>query len=496
MTNLLSIKTILDTPSLKTKIISGKAGIHNPVQWAHVCELKDPTLWLSKNDLLMTTGIGIPISEKEQRSYIQKLSKAQLSGIMIGENMEAPEDISALCDEAEKLQFPVLITQYGVPFAAVTKLIIDANNLIHIQRNNLITTLYEYARTELHQRDLIKFIKGLEDLIQISIYLIDQASHENWHVDLPQIPLQFNTALQSLLSHSQTIPSLIKKIELDPEKILYNFPLNTHDSELVIISPYLDYALLHHIGALISLVLEKNSSRYYRKLRNNADFIEDIIHQRISDFTINKRLKEHGMNFSEMRALHLSLKPQTDYEQILFRKKIMALFHTNKEKKHAIALINESDIPQILPLFTAIGISNIVNTPNKIIAGLQEAKLALEKTTPQNPTLYYADLTDSHSLLPNNIQELQNLFEMTLGKLREQDSTRGTKYLQTLTIFLKNDKAWETSAKQLHIHRQTLIYRIQKIEELLNRDINSTNDCAEIWFALKAANILEIISLE
>lgn len=496
MTQRLSIKTILDTPALKTKIISGKKSIHNPVKWAHVCELKDPTFWLSTNDLLMTTGIGIPSQAEEQRAYIQKLSKAQLSGIMIGENMEAPEDISALCEEADKLNFPILMTQYGVPFAAVTRLIVDANNLIHIQRNNLITTLYEYARTELQHRNLLRFIKGLEELLDISIYLIDQHTHENWHVDLTDIPENFNNHLHSLLQDNKNIPSLINKIELEDHKILYNFPLNTHDCELVIISLYLDYSLLHHIGALISLMLEKNSSRYYRELRSNNDLIEDIIHQRISDFTINKQLKEHGMNFNEMRALHLTLKPNIDYEQILFRKKVTALFQIHKDKGYAIALINSRTIPKVLPLFQATGISNIVNTPNKIIAGLQEAKLALEKTTSKIPVRYYADLTDSHSLLPNNLEELRNLFEITLGPLQEQDDTRGTKYLQTLTTFLKNDKAWEASAKQLHIHRQTLIYRIQKIEELLNRDINSTNDCAEIWFALKAANILEIITLE
>lgn len=496
MTNQLSIKTIIDTPTLKTKIISGATNINNPVKWAHVCELKDPTFWLSTNDLLMTTGIGIPTNANEQRAYIQKLSKAQLSGIMIGENMEAPEDISALCDEAEKLNFPILITQYGVPFAAVTKLIVDANNLIHIQKNNLITILYEYARTELHHRNLLRFIKGLEELLDISIYLIDQQTHENWHVDLPIIPSEFNDNLQALLHNNRNIPSLVNKIELKDQKILYNLLLNTHNCELIIISSYLDYSLLHHIGALVSLMLEKNSSRYYRELRNINDLIEDIIHQRISDFTINKQLKEHGMNFNEMRALHLSLKNHIDYEQILFRKNITALFQIHREKGYAIALVNNDDIPEILPLFSAIGISNILNTPNKIITGLQEAKLAFEKTDSQKLILYYADLTDSYSLLPNNIEALQNLFEITLGALKEQDETKGTKYLQTLTIFLKNNKAWETSAKRLHIHRQTLIYRIQKIEELLNRDINSTQDCAEIWFALKAANILKIITLE
>lgn len=495
MTQQLSIRTILETPSLKTEIISGDKGINNPVKWAHVCELKDPTYWLSTNDLLMTTGIGIPQDEQEQRLYIQKLAKAQLSGIMIGENMEAPEDITALCEEAEQLGFPILITQYGVPFAAVTKLIVDANNLINIQKNNLITTLYEYARTELQHQNLLKFIKGLEDLLEVSIYLVDQHTHENWHIDLPKIPEKYHDNLRALLFNNRETPFLVNKIELSEKKVLYNLHLNTHHCELVIISSYLDYSLLHHINALISLMLEKNSSRYYREFRRKNDLIEDIIHQRISDFTISKQLKKYGLNFHEMRIVYLSLKSNIDYEQMLFRRKITTLFKIDKEKKGAVAFINNDDISKITPLFNRIGISNIVKRPDKIITCLQEAKLALEKTDIKTPIRYYEELTDLPTLLPNNINELQNLFKVTLGPLLEQDEARGTKYLQTLTIFLKNDKAWEISAKQLHIHRQTLIYRIQKIEMILNRNINSTHDCAEIWFALKAADILNIITL-
>ena len=91
----LRISDIVNLPELRTRIFAGSKGIYNTLSWAHVCELSDPTEWLGEGNLLMTTGIGIPKKPKVQAKYIEKLSQAGLAGMMIGENMQAPQDLSA-----------------------------------------------------------------------------------------------------------------------------------------------------------------------------------------------------------------------------------------------------------------------------------------------------------------------------------------------------------------------------------------------------------------
>ena len=115
----LSIQDIIDNASLRTRLLSGTAGLSRRVRWAHVCELADPTEWLGEGDLLMTTGIGIPADAGQQTVYLERLAQAKVAGLMIGENMQAPANIQALQATAEQLDFPLLMTHYSVPFSAV-----------------------------------------------------------------------------------------------------------------------------------------------------------------------------------------------------------------------------------------------------------------------------------------------------------------------------------------------------------------------------------------
>ena len=106
------VNDIVVNSALQIKVISKNPDLKKSVYWAHVCELTNPTEWLGNGDLLMTTGIGIPHSKRNQIEYIQKLHKAKIAGIVIGENMQAPKDISALLEEAEVLGFAVLLMTY------------------------------------------------------------------------------------------------------------------------------------------------------------------------------------------------------------------------------------------------------------------------------------------------------------------------------------------------------------------------------------------------
>jgi len=42
------------------------------------------------------------------------------------------------------------------------------------------------------------------------------------------------------------------------------------------------------------------------------------------------------------------------------------------------------------------------------------------------------------------------------------------------------------SAEVLHVHKQTLVYRMHRVEELTGRDLRSTADVVQLWLALRA----------
>ena len=57
-----------------------------------------------------------------------------------------------------------------------------------------------------------------------------------------------------------------------------------------------------------------------------------------------------------------------------------------------------------------------------------------------------------------------------LGPILDYDQTKGSELLRTLKVYLDNDGSKQVAAQQLFIVRQSLYYRLEKIEELLGAD--------------------------
>ncbi len=53
-------------------------------------------------------------------------------------------------------------------------------------------------------------------------------------------------------------------------------------------------------------------------------------------------------------------------------------------------------------------------------------------------------------------------------------------------------RVWQKTATALFAHRQTIIYRIRKISELIGLDLTETSALAQLWFALKIHDAMEI----
>jgi PucR family transcriptional regulator, purine catabolism regulatory protein len=52
------------------------------------------------------------------------------------------------------------------------------------------------------------------------------------------------------------------------------------------------------------------------------------------------------------------------------------------------------------------------------------------------------------------------------------------------------DRSWQQAAAALHIHKQTLGYRIRKIEQITGRGLTKTEHIAELWIALRSYDLL------
>lgn len=75
-------------------------------------------------------------------------------------------------------------------------------------------------------------------------------------------------------------------------------------------------------------------------------------------------------------------------------------------------------------------------------------------------------------------EQLKDQAQQTLGKIFENDknNTLGMNLMQTLTTFLKCNYNASLTARELHLHRQSLLYRLEKIEQLTECSLSNHDD--------------------
>lgn len=93
-----------------------------------------------------------------------------------------------------------------------------------------------------------------------------------------------------------------------------------------------------------------------------------------------------------------------------------------------------------------------------------------------------------HQLLLAGVpEELRgSLRRRLLGPVVDYDAEHGSDLLGTLRVFLDCSGSWTTAAGRLHVHVNTLRYRIGRVEDLLGADLSNFAERVDLYLALQA----------
>lgn len=110
----------------------------------------------------------------------------------------------------------------------------------------------------------------------------------------------------------------------------------------------------------------------------------------------------------------------------------------------------------------------------------------------ENDTITYYDnykLIEMLALL-NDTSPIQRYCSSCVLDIQEYDSVNNTQYLSTLYLYLKADKSVNAAAKALFVHRNTIVYRINRIKELFN--INFDNSYSNMHMYLSCVMLFDL----
>ncbi|MFI6578511.1 PucR family transcriptional regulator [Nocardiopsis sp. NPDC050513] len=137
----------------------------------------------------------------------------------------------------------------------------------------------------------------------------------------------------------------------------------------------------------------------------------------------------------------------------------------------------------------AIGLSSAAHGVSELRGGAVEARHArrlAELRGGRSRVIAGAEI-DSHELLLASVpEEVQSSYrERLLGPLLAYDRDHRSELVSTLEQFLEHSGSWQRCAAAMHVHVNTLRYRIGRVEELTGRDLSSLEHRVDLFLALK-----------
>jgi len=494
----ITVRELASVPNLGTRVFAGESGLDREVSWAHACELPDPTEYLADGELLMTVGYTVPEGPAAQEAYVEHLAEAGLGGMLIAEKMYAPKLTEELAAAADRCSLPVLLTAYNVPFTAISRTVAEANRGAEHARLLQAIRVYETARLAVGGATDPKLMALLGDVADCELFVLDPERGRPLLEHTARVPAKMAAALTGEMARRVTPMPAVLRLSSRPVPVVALLVPASRPAALVAVArgpqpP--DLSVLRHITTVAALEVEKLTADYERRRRLGAELLAGLIDGRITADSAVHLLAERGLaeeprvlagcsgdgSAGEHSDLHLRLEDRGVPHLLLRRASVLtALLPDTPE---ALGAFRE----EIDPSFPT-GLSDPIGGVSRVPDAYREAQWALQGArSTGKPVARYGEGSAHSPFMPRSLSESQRAVEHVLGPILDYDAAHGSRLVASLKMWLSHDRSWQKAADALHVHRQTLVYRMRRVEELTGRRLDSSKDLAELWLALQAA---------
>lgn len=495
-----TVDAIVGDPSLRTRYLGGSSGGGREVRWAHTCELPDPWSWLGEGDLLLTGGLAFPSDERGQVEFISRLAEAGIVGIALAEGLGSPKVTQGAVAYAEQSGFAILETAYNVPFVTVARTVALANAEASSGRLVRTQRLYDILRRS-HSSAEIR--DGLLDLL---------AAEVRTTVDV----LSIRTGARLLPSGSAVVDGLAEQLvrlvqrssgrlpgfsRLEVGEVTYVvLPVGEGTRAALVVSSQAtdgsapDLVLLQHVATIADVEVERRSALEARRRVRGTRLLQQLVDGTVTTEYALSELVDLDLGEGPWRALLWSSSALAgDLEELLFDAGVPMLHLRGEHGNLVIVASRTPDDAFASPALLAsayAGASRLINNLSRVPDAVREARWAKEVaggTAGRRVT--YGERTAP--FFPRSMAEAEEVVAQVLGTLIAYDQENDTELVRTLEVFFDSNRSWQEGSRQLGIHRQTLVYRIRRIEQLTDRDLNQFGSQAELYFAIRTWRMLK-----
>lgn len=552
--NGITIEDALNMEYMKNcKLIAGFKGIRNTISKVNVMADPDILSWVDEGELLLTTAYSFKKDNiEEQKNLIRECAKKNLAGIgiKIYPYLESlSEEVISLADD---LNFPIIDLYYATPLSEIMTPLF--NEIFNRQAYLLkkIEKIYEqFMNAMLKGANSNQIVKLISDSVKNPIYVRFEFPEEK----IIQFDYIDDSVKELLLENAETYfdPSTdrLKEKKLEESNELIGgkyikrmiFPIVAKDSiygHIVawsINTPLGGYDLSVLEIASTTMALEILKALSVKEVENKykSEFLEDLISledrrvekaiERASFFNINKKdrfvsitlkikNKEESSNKVEMPSGQIQqyiTKIHDLIERTIIKQLGLNAIVVSKTERIQILLSLKKDV-KMEPLLEEInkqfqetiekfknldfrigigrpyeGLESFNNSYLDSVKAISTGKILNEKTITN-----FENLGIFKILCQDNIEdELVKFYNTTLKPLVEYDNKKSTELVKTLEAFFENNGNLKKMSDTLFTHYNTVLYRIQRINEITKMSLDNPSDRLNLEIALKIKQLLK-----
>lgn len=485
----ITVQDLVGMDQLACSVLAGARGLGRRVLWAHSCELADPWTWLGRDELLMTVGLCVPEGPEAQVHFIDALASKGLAGVAIGDHLMAPPLTPEMHRRADEQQIPLLLVRHTTPFAAVARTVAIASQSEQIARITRLSKLYELARMTTPGGTAL--LERLSSELGLGLHVVDVEHGTEALAASTALPEELVEALQAAVADADRLPPRITVAV--GATTATAFALSTHRRCVMVLDGGdvdLDAFVILHAQSLVGVEVERATRERERSDRAGEVLLHQLVDGDVGGEAGLPRLEQAGLSGSSWHTLAFAGEALEETRTVLSDRGIPYVSGVRGDM--AFLLCGRPDVEIATGVVRqrawGVGVSSVLAEVSRIGEGVKEARWALEAARSRGEAV--ADYSDSAPLfLPRTVEEARLAVRVVLGPLIDNDRAQGTELVATLHAYLTETRSWNDTADRLHIHRQTLGYRLRRIESITGRSTRRPADIAMFWMALQAREI-------
>jgi purine catabolism regulator len=468
-------------------LTGGPDAAEREVRGAHAVEVDAPARWLAADWIMLTTGVRLRGNVEAQRALVPQLEEGGVTALGFGVGLGFKRVPPALVEVADQRGFPVFAVPYETPFREIIHFVDSAltSGDEHVFRR--LTALQRYLvdalRTPQPERAMVD---RLARFLDASVVLLDAEGNPGIVGGKPPAPALLEHVCAQpagLLEltvagwHAVATPVVTRADQAERWLVLAS-PRRGFISKLAKPAAEATAPLLAAMAQLGDVVRDQEQAVKAALLE---EALEPLAPRDLPPLAA--RAAAFGIDFSQPARMVVIREPGA-LREVVARLEAERIPHLVQQRRSSlVALVQDGgrDVWDSLPAAT-IGVGRTVSAIAEAHHSLRDAELAVTHAGPERRVVRFEDF-DLGTFMVSEIppDRLGPKVDEILSVLRANPPLH-----EALRAYFAHDLDIATTAAALHMHRNSLRYRLARAEQVLGRSLKKPATVAAIYIALVA----------